>query len=62
MTRSEIQKILLEAVGNPVVGPLKAASTKQAQAVWEALNPEPSEAKTKKVEKETRIVESEETR
>jgi len=59
MTKEQIEKVLLEAVGNPVVGILKESASKQAEAVWNALNPEP---KTKKVEKETRIVEPEETR
>ncbi len=59
MTKAEIQKILLDAVGNPNVGSVKVASERQAEALFKALNPE---VKTKKVEKEIRIEESEETR
>ena len=59
MTKQEIQKILLEAAGNPVVGKVKEASEGQAEALFKALNPE---VKTKKVEKEIRVEESEETR
>ena len=59
MTKDEIKKILLESVGNPVVGKVREASDTQAEALHKALNPE---VKTKKVEKEIRIEESEETR
>lgn len=63
MTKEQIQKVLLESVGNPTVGPIKAASEKMAEAVFDALNPEVKETKkTYKVEKENRVIESEETR
>jgi len=59
MTKDQIKKVILEAVGNPSVGAVAGAADAQAEALFKALNPE---VKTKKVEKEIRIEESEETR
>lgn len=59
MTKSEIKKVLLEAVGNPTVGVVKEAAEVQAQALYEALNPAP---KAEKPKKETASIEPEETR
>lgn len=59
MTKDQIKKVILEAVGNPSVGAVAKAADVQAEALFNALNPE---VKTKKVEKEIRIEESEETR
>jgi len=60
MTKDELKKCMLDAVGNPGVGAVYEAADKMAQAVHDCLNPETK--KTPKVEKETRIVEPEETR
>lgn len=63
MTKDQIKKCMLDAVGNPVNGVVAESADKMAQAVYDCLNPEVKEnKKTAKVEKETRIVESPETR
>jgi len=60
MTKDQIKKCMLDAVGNPVNGVVAESAEAMAQAVYDCLNPETK--KTAKVEKETRIVEPEETR
>jgi len=63
MTKDQIKKCMLDAVGNPGVGSVFQAADKMAQAVYDALNTEVKEnKKTDKVEKEIRITESDETR
>ena len=59
MTKNEIKKVLLDAVGNPSVGVIKEAAEVQAQAIFDALNPTP---KAEKPKKETASIEPEETR
>ena len=58
MTKNEIKKVLLHAVGNPSVGVIKEAAEVQAQAIFDALNP----TKAEKPKKETASIEPEETR
>ena len=56
MNKDEIKKIIIQAVGDPGVGPVKEAAEVQAEALAEALSP-------KKVKtKENRVLESDETR
>jgi hypothetical protein len=66
MTKDQIKKCMLDAVGNPGVGSVYQAADKMAEAVYECLNSEGKEVKESKkadkVEKEIRITESEETR
>jgi hypothetical protein len=63
MTKDQIKKCMLDAVGNPGVGSVFQAADTMAQAVHDCLNAEVKESKkTEKVEKEIRVEESEETR
>jgi len=56
MTKDEIKKILLDAVGNPGVGPVKESAEVQAAALAEALSPKKAE------KKENRVLDIDETR
>jgi len=63
MTKDQIKKCMLDAVGNPGVGSVFQAADTMAQAVYDCLNPEVKETKkADKAEKEIRITESDETR
>jgi len=63
MTKEQIKKCMMDAVGNPVNGVVADSAEAMAQAVYDCLNPEVKETKkTYKVEKETREENSEETR
>lgn len=56
MNKDEIKKVLLEVAGNPTAGAVKEVADAQAEALERKLSPKPAKAK------ETRIMESEETR
>jgi len=56
MTKDEIKKVLLKAVGDPGVGPVKEAADVQAAALAEVLSPKKPE------KKENRVLETDETR
>jgi len=56
VNKDEIKKVLLEAAGNPVSGAVKEIADAQAEALERKLSPKSAKAK------ETRVVESEETR
>jgi hypothetical protein len=76
MDKKEIEKIILQAVGNPESGLLKENSSSMAQALFTALNPEVKSKPKKEVQeisestnqetelivKEQRVIEPAETR
>jgi len=59
MTKDEIQKIILDSVGNPSSGAIKQYSELMAEAIAKELNGETKKAPTPK---ETRVIEPDETR
>jgi hypothetical protein len=76
MDKKEIEKIILQAVGNPESGLLKENSSSMAQALFTALNPEvkskpkkeaqeiseSTNQETELIVKEERVIEPAETR
>jgi len=59
MNKKDIKEILLAAAGNPVSGAVKEIADAQAEALAEALNPT---KKAQHASRETRVIESTETR
>lgn len=59
MTKEQILKIILNAVGNPSSGAIKQHSDAMAEALAKELNGEKKKAPTPK---ETRVIEPDETR